>query len=129
MNLHSFLIIPCHVVFGSKCRSQICKWAWIDALTASVLIMADNLGWGELGCYGGGVLRGAPTPRIDELAKESLMLQNYNVEVGAGTTIHATPSLTGTERLCADSVCFNVGPSPYQNRLHAVCTGWSSTRS
>ena len=28
----------------------------------------DNFGWGELGCYGGGVLRGAPTPRIDALA-------------------------------------------------------------
>ena len=26
-----------------------------------VLILADNLGWGELGCYGGGMLRGAPT--------------------------------------------------------------------
>ena len=23
----------------------------------------DNFGWGELGCYGGGVLRGAPTPQ------------------------------------------------------------------
>ncbi|ODN79327.1 hypothetical protein L202_03335 [Cryptococcus amylolentus CBS 6039] len=45
-----------------------------------VLIMADNLGWGELGCYGGGALRGAPTPRIDALAKEGLLLQNYNVE-------------------------------------------------
>ncbi|GFZ51535.1 LOW QUALITY PROTEIN: hypothetical protein JCM24511_09302 [Saitozyma sp. JCM 24511] len=45
-----------------------------------VLIMADNLGWGELGCYGGGALRGAPTPRIDALAKEGIMLHNYNVE-------------------------------------------------
>ena len=33
-----------------------------------VLVLADNLGWGELGCYGGGALRGAPTPRIDALA-------------------------------------------------------------
>ena len=33
-----------------------------------VLILADNLGWGELGCYGGGELRGAPTPRIDDQA-------------------------------------------------------------
>jgi len=45
-----------------------------------VLIVADNLGWGELGCYGGGALRGAPTPRIDRLAKEGLLLQNFNVE-------------------------------------------------
>lgn len=45
-----------------------------------VLIVADNLGWGELGCYGGGALRGAPTPRIDKLASEGLLLQNFNVE-------------------------------------------------
>ena len=36
----------------------------------------DNFGWGELGCYGGGVLRGAPTPRIDGLAAEGLKLLN-----------------------------------------------------
>ena len=45
-----------------------------------VLILADNLGWGELGCYGGGALRGAPTPHIDALAREGLLLQNFNVE-------------------------------------------------
>jgi arylsulfatase A-like enzyme len=45
-----------------------------------VLILVDNLGWGELGCYGGGVLRGAPTPRIDALAAEGLRLTNFNVE-------------------------------------------------
>ncbi|VTU41272.1 Arylsulfatase [Variovorax sp. PBS-H4] len=45
-----------------------------------VLIVADNLGWGELGCYGGGALRGAPTPRIDAFAEEGVLLQNFNVE-------------------------------------------------
>ena len=45
-----------------------------------VLIVADNLGWGELGCYGGGALRGAPTPHIDALARQGLLLQNFNVE-------------------------------------------------
>ena len=44
------------------------------------LILADNLGWGELGCYGGGALRGAPTPRSDRLAEEGLRLTNFNVE-------------------------------------------------
>jgi arylsulfatase A-like enzyme len=28
-----------------------------------VFFLWDNLAWGEVGCYGGGVLRGAPTPR------------------------------------------------------------------
>jgi arylsulfatase len=45
-----------------------------------VLILADNLGWGELGCYGGGALRGAPTPRIDALARQGLRFLNFNVE-------------------------------------------------
>lgn len=45
-----------------------------------VLILADNLGWGELGCYGGGALRGAPTPRIDHLASEGVRFLNFNVE-------------------------------------------------
>ncbi|HSQ03139.1 MAG TPA: arylsulfatase [Burkholderiales bacterium] len=45
-----------------------------------VLILADNLGWGELGCYGGGALRGAPTPRIDQLAAEGVRFSNFNVE-------------------------------------------------
>lgn len=45
-----------------------------------VLVLADNLGWGELGCYGGGALRGAPTSRIDSLADEGLKCLNFNVE-------------------------------------------------
>ena len=48
--------------------------------TNIVLILADNLGWGELGCYGGGAIRGAPTPRIDALALEGIRLLNFNVE-------------------------------------------------
>ena len=45
-----------------------------------VFMLVDNLGYGELGCYGGGILRGAPTPRIDKLANEGLRLLNFNVE-------------------------------------------------
>src|SRR5262245_17897135 len=45
-----------------------------------VFIMADNLGYGEIGVYGGGMLRGAPTPRIDSLASEGMRLLNFNVE-------------------------------------------------
>jgi arylsulfatase len=35
-----------------------------------VVFFWDNLGWAEVGCNGGGILRGAPTPRIDALASE-----------------------------------------------------------
>jgi len=45
-----------------------------------VLVLMDNLGWGELGVYGGGILRGAPTPRLDRFAAEGTRLLNFNVE-------------------------------------------------
>ena len=46
-----------------------------------VLMLSDNLGFGELGAYGGGALRGAPTPRLDQFASEGMRLTNFNVEV------------------------------------------------
>ena len=45
-----------------------------------VLVLMDNFGWGEIGVYGGGVMRGAPTPNIDSIAAEGLQLTNFNVE-------------------------------------------------
>jgi arylsulfatase len=58
-----------------------------------VFILMDNLGYGEVGCYGGGVLRGAPTPRIDALATEGMRLLNFNVE--AQCTPSRSAILTG----------------------------------
>jgi arylsulfatase A-like enzyme len=37
-----------------------------------VYFHVDNLGYGELGCYGGGILRGADTRRVDQFAREGL---------------------------------------------------------
>jgi arylsulfatase len=45
-----------------------------------VLVFMDNFGWGEPGFNGGGIIRGAPTPRLDRLASEGLRLTNFNVE-------------------------------------------------
>ncbi|MEK6247233.1 MAG: sulfatase-like hydrolase/transferase, partial [Planctomycetales bacterium] len=53
-------------------------------------MMADNLGYGDVGVYGGGELRGAPTPRIDSLAREGLRLTQFLVEPGC------TPSRAAT---------------------------------
>lgn len=47
-----------------------------------VLMLADNVGWGDIGAYGGGVMRGMPTPRIDEIAAEGLQLTQFLVEPG-----------------------------------------------
>jgi arylsulfatase A-like enzyme len=44
-----------------------------------VLVLMDNLAYGEVGVYGGGILRGEPTP-IDRLASEGTRLLNFNVE-------------------------------------------------
>jgi arylsulfatase len=65
-----------------------------DAKQPNIIVFFwDNFGWGELGCYGGGVLRGAPTPRIDRLASEGLQLLNFNVE--AQCTPSRSALLTG----------------------------------
>jgi arylsulfatase A-like enzyme len=46
-----------------------------------IIVFMDNFGWGEPGFNGGGIIRGAPTPRLDALAQEGLRLTNFNVEV------------------------------------------------
>ena len=46
-----------------------------------VLVFLDNFGWGEPGFNGGGIIRGAATPRLDQVADEGLRLTNFNVEV------------------------------------------------
>ncbi len=58
-----------------------------------LFMLVDNLGYGELGCYGGGMTRGAPTPRIDKLANEGLRLTNMNME--AQCTPSRSAILTG----------------------------------
>lgn len=55
-----------------------------------VFLMADNLGYGDLGAYGGGEIRGMPTPEIDALAAEGLMLTQFLVEPGCTPTRAAT---------------------------------------
>ena len=37
-----------------------------------VIIFLDNFGWGEPGFNGGGIIRGAATPRMDQIADEGL---------------------------------------------------------
>ncbi|HTP50044.1 MAG TPA: arylsulfatase [Anaeromyxobacteraceae bacterium] len=45
-----------------------------------VFILADNVGYGDMGPYGGGELRGFATPRTDQLAREGIRLTQYLVE-------------------------------------------------
>jgi arylsulfatase A-like enzyme len=40
----------------------------------------DGLGMGELSCYSGGPLRGVSTTRLDDFAKEGMLLLNFAPE-------------------------------------------------
>jgi len=51
-----------------------------------VIFMVDDMGWGDPGVYGGGAAIGAPTPNIDKLAHQGLML----------TSAYSQPSCTPT---------------------------------
>ncbi len=54
-----------------------------------VLMLADNLGYGDVGAYGGGAIRGMPTPNLDQLAAQGLRFTQFLVEPGC------TPSRAG----------------------------------
>jgi hypothetical protein len=41
-----------------------------------LVFLMDNVGWGDLGIYGGGPLTGAPTPNMDRLGHEGLQLMS-----------------------------------------------------
>ncbi len=58
-----------------------CQSATAQEKPNILLIFLDNFGWGEPGFNGGGIVRGAATPSIDQLAAEGLRLTNFNVEV------------------------------------------------
>jgi arylsulfatase len=47
-----------------------------------VIMLGGNVGNGDLGAYGGGEIRGMPTPRIDSIASQGLHLTQYLVEPG-----------------------------------------------
>jgi len=51
-----------------------------------LLLLVDDMGWGDPGVYGGGIAVGAPTPNIDQLAREGLRL----------TSTYAQPTCTPT---------------------------------
>ncbi|WP_315860288.1 arylsulfatase [Rhizobium leguminosarum] len=65
-----FIVQPFHVMTATAQQT-----------TPNILfILADNIGHGDIGAYGGGELRGSPTPRIDQLASEGLRLTQFLVE-------------------------------------------------
>ena len=72
MRLHRLVLFGLVILMGS---------AHAQDRPNVLLIFLDNFGWGEPGFNGGGIIRGAATPTLDQLAAEGLRLTNFNVEV------------------------------------------------
>jgi arylsulfatase len=73
-----------------------------------VFMLADNIGWGDLSCYG----NLNPTPRLDQLASEGIRFTNHNTEAQCTPTRSAL--MTG--RMPVRSGTFTVplgGSAPY----------------
>jgi arylsulfatase A-like enzyme len=75
-----------------------------------VFILTDNLGYGELGVYGGGILRGAATSRIDKLASEGTRLLNFKVE--AQCTPSRSALMTGRFSIRSGTYEVPIGGAP-----------------
>ena len=69
-----------------------------------IYILADDVGWGELGWQGGGKHRGAPTPTLDDMAKEGM----------AFWSAYAEPSCTPSR------IAINTGRHPVRTGLLSV---------
>jgi arylsulfatase A-like enzyme len=86
-----------------------------------VFILADNVGYGDLGPYGGGELRGYPTPRSDQLAREGMRFTQFLVEPSC------TPSraalLTGQYSIRNGLSLLSAPGSPFQLPAKAYTLG------
>ena len=69
-----------------------------------IYILADDVGWGELGWQGGGKHRGTPTPTLDAIADEGM----------AFWSAYAEPSCTPTR------IAINTGRHPVRTGLLSV---------
>jgi arylsulfatase len=72
-----------------------------------VLMLADNVGYGDIGAFQGGEIRGMPTPRIDGLSNEGLTLTQFLTEPGC------TPSRAG----------LNTGRYAHRSGLGSIIAG------
>lgn len=76
-----------------------------------LFIFMDSLGYGEPGCYSGGLIRGAATPRIDGLASKGMKLLNFNVE--AQCTLCRSAAMIGRFALQSGTHSVPITGGPY----------------
>ena len=80
-----------------------------------VLMLSDNVGYGDIGAFQGGEIRGCPTPHIDSIANEGLKLTQFLVE--AACTPSRAGLLTGrySPRCGLGSIIINGSPCTLQS--------------
>src|SRR5271156_5808183 len=69
-----------------------------------VILMTDDTGWGDFGCYGGGQNLGHPTPNIDRVAAEGAVFTRWD----------------GQARCTAGRSSFMTGRYPIRSALSVV---------
>ena len=69
--------------------SWLCSPAWVADKPNVILMLGDNLGYGDLSVYNGGSRGNLKTPNIDKLASEGMRISQFLVEPGC------TPSRAG----------------------------------
>lgn len=99
-NVRSALALALAVLSGASVTSLRARGAETAPRPNIVFILADDLGWGDLGCYGHPQLR---TPHLDRLAAQGMLLTQFYV---CGS-------------VCSPSRCaFFTGQYPARHRIH-----------
>jgi arylsulfatase A-like enzyme len=80
-----------------------------------VVMLADNVGYGDIGAYGAGEIRGMPTPRIDRLASEGLRLTQYLVEPACTPSRAALMTGRYSQRVGLSTVIVSGTPNTLQD--------------
>jgi arylsulfatase len=79
-----------------------------------VIMLADNVGYGDIGVYGAGEIRGMPTPRIDSIANQGLRLTQFFVEPGCTPSRAALMTGRYSQRAGLSSIIIGGTPNTLQ---------------
>ncbi|WP_163379184.1 sulfatase-like hydrolase/transferase [Cyclobacterium sp. SYSU L10401] len=112
---------PTFLILGGLCLTLSCQTpgeTQVDDRPNIVIIMADDLGYSDLGCYGSEIA----TPNLDGLAKDGLMFQRfYNAARCCPTRASLLTGLYPHEAGMGgmvSSVSSDPDPGPYQGFLN-----------
>jgi arylsulfatase A-like enzyme len=104
MKLFLMILLVCVAAVGANAQKK----------PNVVIMLADNVGYGDIGAYGAGEIRGMPTPRIDSIAASGLRLTQYLVEPACTPSRAALISGRYSQRLGLSSVIVGGTPNTLQ---------------